>query len=69
MTSPYNEDFKNKWQRQSIQYIANNNLNGDTVMKTLYETLGAWMRREKSYRILCFFQALHQRLQEVAIFC
>ena len=44
MTSPHNEGFKNKWERQSIQYIANNNLNGDTVMKTLYETLGGTYR-------------------------
>ena len=27
-------------------YIANNNLNGDTVMKTLYETLGGTYRNE-----------------------
>ena len=46
MTRPHNEGFKNMWKRQSIQYIANNNLNGDTVMKTLYETLGGTYREE-----------------------
>ena len=46
MTRPHNEGFKNKWLRQSIQCIANNNLNGDIVMKTLYEQLGGTYREE-----------------------
>ena len=42
-----NKGFKNsKWQRPSIQYIAYNNLNEDTVLKTLYEQLGGIYREE-----------------------